>query len=58
MTARQKVPALIEQIIELPDGPRAELIDAVLQMRAEQLGIDGETDPWCSPTDCLRSVIM
>jgi hypothetical protein len=39
MTADEKVAALIEQITALPDDAQAELVDGLVAMRAEHLGI-------------------
>lgn len=39
MTADDRVEALFEQIIELPAATQAELIEALIEMRAEHLGI-------------------
>lgn len=45
MTTRDKVAALIEQIAELPDEAQAELIERLLEQRADEFGTyhDDET---------------
>jgi hypothetical protein len=39
MTTREKVESLFEQVVELPDEAQAELVESLLEMRAQQLGI-------------------
>jgi hypothetical protein len=39
MTTREKVEALFEQVVELPDEAQAELIESLIDLRAEQLGV-------------------
>jgi hypothetical protein len=39
MTTREKVESLIEQVVELPDYAQAELVESLLDMRAQHLGI-------------------
>ena len=39
MTTQEKVQALIDQVVDLPDEAQAEFVDSLLDMRAEQLGI-------------------
>jgi len=39
MTTREKVEALIEHVVALPDYAQAEILEWLLDMRAQQLGI-------------------
>jgi hypothetical protein len=39
MATREKVESLFEQVVELPDEAQAELVESLLEMRAQQLGI-------------------
>ena len=39
MTTREKVASLFEQVVELPDYAQAELVESLLDLRAQQLGI-------------------
>jgi hypothetical protein len=39
MTSRSNMEDLFNQIVELPDDERAELVAALIEMRAENLGI-------------------
>jgi hypothetical protein len=39
MTAQEKVEALIRQAAELPEDAQAELVESLVEMRAEHLGI-------------------
>jgi hypothetical protein len=39
MTTREKVELLIEQVVELPDEAQEELVESLLEMRAQHLGI-------------------
>jgi hypothetical protein len=39
MTTREKVESLIEQVVELPEDAQVELVDSLLELRAERLGI-------------------
>jgi hypothetical protein len=39
MTTREKVEALVDQVVELPDYAQAELVEVLLDMRAQQSGI-------------------
>ena len=39
MTIQDKVESLFQQITELPDEAQAELVQALIEMRAENLGI-------------------
>jgi hypothetical protein len=39
MTTREKVESLIEQVVELPEDAQVELVDSLLEIRAERLGI-------------------
>lgn len=39
MTTREKVEALLEQVVALPDYAQAELMNSLLDIRAQQLGI-------------------
>ena len=39
MTTRSKVEALIRQAVELPDEAQAELVQALVEMRSQHLGI-------------------
>lgn len=39
MTTREKVESLFEQVVELPDEAQAELVESLIDMRAQQLGI-------------------
>lgn len=44
MTTRQKMEALFRQITELPDTERSELLQALIDMHAEDLGIYSLSD--------------
>jgi hypothetical protein len=39
MTTREKIERLIEQAVELPDEAQAELVESLVEMRSEHLGI-------------------
>ena len=39
MAIKDKIKALLEQITDLPDAAQNELIEALLEMRAEHLGL-------------------
>ena len=39
MTTREKVESLIEQVGRLPDDAQAALVESLLEIRAQQLGI-------------------
>jgi hypothetical protein len=39
MTTREKVESLFGQVVELPDEAQAELVQSLIDMRAQQLGI-------------------
>jgi hypothetical protein len=39
MNTHEKVESLFEQVVELPDEAQAELVESLLEMRAQQLGI-------------------
>lgn len=39
MTTREKVEALIDQVVGLPDYAQAEFVETLLDMRAQQIGI-------------------
>jgi hypothetical protein len=39
MTTQQKVESLIRQAAELPDDAQAELVQSLVEMRSQQLGI-------------------
>jgi hypothetical protein len=39
MTMRQKVESLIEQVVELPDEAQAELVQSLIELRSQHLGI-------------------
>lgn len=39
MTTREKVEFLIEQVFELPADAQSELVESLLEMRAEHLGV-------------------
>ena len=39
MTTQEKVQALIEQVADLPDYAQAELVETLLDIRAQQIGI-------------------
>ena len=39
MTTQRKVEALIRQVAELPEKAREEVVQSLIQMRAEDLGV-------------------
>ena len=39
MTSQEKVEALIQQAAELPDEAQAELVESLVEMRSQHLGI-------------------
>jgi hypothetical protein len=39
MTIQEKVQKLIEQVADLPDHAQAEVVESLIDMRAQQLGI-------------------
>jgi len=39
MTTREKVEALFEQVVDLPDEAQAELVESLIDLRAQHLGI-------------------
>jgi hypothetical protein len=58
MTTREKVEALIEQVVKLPDDAQAEFVESLLEMRAEHLGIyhvdDDERDALSRSAEDVR----
>ncbi len=58
MTTEEKVELLFQQITELPDEAQAELVQALVEMRAENLGIyaldDGERAALARSTEDVR----
>jgi hypothetical protein len=39
MTTREKVELLLQQVVDLPEDAQVELVDSLLEIRAERLGI-------------------
>jgi hypothetical protein len=39
MTTREKVESLFEQVVDLPDEAQAELVESLVDLRAQHLGI-------------------
>jgi hypothetical protein len=44
MTTDEQIEALLRQITELPDEARAELVQVLIEMRAEYFGVDPHDD--------------
>lgn len=58
MTTREKVEALVDQVVELPDYAQAELVELLLDIRAQQNGIyhtdDDEREALARSADDVR----
>lgn len=59
MTTREKVEALLDQVEALPDYAQAELVESLLDLRAQQLGIyqldDEDRESLARSEDDLRA---
>ncbi len=49
MTTQEKVESLIEQVAELPEEAQAELVQSLIEARAEHLGVYQLDDDECVP---------
>ena len=58
MTTQEKVEALIQQAAELPDEAQAELVETLVEMRSQHLGIyhlnDEEREALARSTEDIR----
>ena len=58
MTTEQKVQSLIQQVAALPEKAKAEVMDSLIEMHAEQLGIyhldDDERDALARSAEDVR----